>query len=65
MTKTGSVVAPESLSSSGRRNDVVAVDDRILKKGFDRERKWDIKTFGNNRVWKVNSLFGLRNGRHP
>ena len=39
MAELGSVVASEGSSGSGRWNDVVAVDGRIAKKWFVRERK--------------------------
>ena len=39
MAEPGGVVAPESLSGSSRRNDVGAVDGRIVEKWFVRERK--------------------------
>ena len=65
MAKSGGVVAHESPFCSGRRNDIGAVDGRIAKKGFARERKWVSKMLGNNRAWKVNSLLGFHNGLHP
>ena len=65
MAKSRGVVASESPCCWGRRNDVVAVDCRILEKGFIRERKWVSKTFGNNGGWKVNSLFQLWVWVHP
>ena len=40
MAESGGVVVPESPYFSGRRNDVGAVNGRILEKGFVRERKW-------------------------
>ena len=64
MAETGSAVASESLSGSGGRNDVGVVNGRIAEKWFVRERKWFSKTFGNNRVWKVNILFGFHNCLH-
>ena len=38
MAKSGGVVAPESLSGSGGRNAVDAVDGRIAEKWFVREK---------------------------
>ena len=65
MAESGNVVAPESPFLSGRRNDVRAVDGRILGKGFARERKWVSKTLGNNRGWKVNGLVRFCSRLHP
>ena len=65
MAKTGSVVASEPSSGSGRRNDVGAIDCRIAENWSVRERKWVSKTFGNNGGRKVNSLFGFRESLHP
>ena len=65
MAEAYSVVAPESLSGSGRRNDVGAVNDSIVEKGFVRERKWVSKNFGNNGGRKVNSLFEFCSRLHP
>ena len=48
MVRTGSVVASESLSGSGRRHDVGAVDGKIAEMWFVSERKWISKRLGNN-----------------
>ena len=45
VTKSSGVVASEGSFGWGRRYDVVAVDCRILEKGFVKERKWVSKTF--------------------
>ena len=60
MAKPGGVVAPESLSGSGRRNSVGAIDGRIAEKWLVRERKLVSKKFGNNGGRKVNILFWFR-----
>ena len=62
MVEPGGVVAPESPSSSGERNDAGAVNDRIAEKWFVRERTWVSKTLGNNGGRKVNRLFGFVQG---
>ena len=40
MTKSGSVVASEGLSGGGNRDDVVAIDGRIVENWAVRERNW-------------------------
>ena len=52
MAKPGSLVALESLSGSGRRNDVGVVVGRIAEKWFVRERKWVSKRLRKTRVGK-------------
>ena len=65
MTEPGGIVAPESPFCRGRRNDVGAVDGRILEKGFVREKKWVSKTLENNGGGKVNIIFWLCSRLHP
>ena len=65
MVEPGGVFARESLSGSGRRNDVGAVDGKIAEKWFVRERKWVSKTLGNNRGRKMNGLFWFCLILHP
>ena len=65
MAKPGSVVCPESMFFSGRRNDVGAVDGRMTEKGFVMERKWVSRTLGKNGGRKVNILCRFPLGLHP